>query len=1678
MPPEPLPWDRKDLFKERKHEKSEAIGSATRWRDSYHGSREFNRWGSADFRRPTGHGKLGGWHQFSEETSHGYGPSRSFSDRVLEDESFRPSVPRGDGKYNRIGRESRGSFSQRDWRGHSKENSKEFGNPSRRPSSQDASSDQRSLDDTVTYSSPQSDFVSVSDKIHSKDRNDKVGGVYGLGNGPRSDVEVSLGSTDWKPLKWSRSGSLSSRGSAYSSSTNSKNEKTDLPRRVASPLQSPSAEATACLTSSLPSEDAISRKKPRLGWGDGLAKYEKEKVEVPDGSLRKEVTVLSSSSAELTHSLGSNFAEKSPKTLPFSDCASPATPSSFACSSSSGLEDKPFSKAASVDGIICSSPGSSSQNHLQKLFSSIEKVEISSITNLGSSLVELFNSDDPSTVESCFGKSTLNKLLAYKGEISKTLETTESEIDFLENELKSLKSENGGNVSHPKSCSAVHLVESVPYFKEQDGVSCIAPRPAPLKIVSSSDATVEKMPVCIGDMGIEDVGTKADEIDSPGTVTSKFNEPSRVVKAVASNLVENDHCSEATDSIVPDKMEESFKKSGPFVDEHLTIGSGNECILAKSCTSESIYGDLTTHADSGSSLRYLIFACNKEYASKAAEVIFKELPTEMCKISTQSTKIVSCFETEKLVKEKIAMRRQILKFKESALTLRFKALQHSWKEGLLHSVKKSRSRPQKKELSLRVTHSGHQKYRSSIRSRFVQHGESQNPVVNSEIAIRYSSQLLLNPQVKLYRNTLKMPAMILDKNEKIALRFISHNGLVEDPCAVEKERNMINPWTSAEREIFWEKLSLFGKDFRKISSFLDLKTTADCIQFYYKNHKSDSFKKNKNLELGKQVKSSAVTYMLTSGKKWNPDVNATSLDILGVASEMAAQADGNIGNQQNCNRHLGMGGDIGSKVSWSASTPSNKNNLDALQTEKETVAADVLAGICGSISSEALSSCITSAIDPSEDHKERKCHKVDFATKFPSTSDVMQKTDNEPCSDDSSEDVDSSNWTDEEKSILMQAVSSYGKDFDMISRCVRSKSRDQCKVFFSKARKCLGLDLIHNSGDVGTPGSDNDSSGSGTDTDDHCVVETCGARSSDEFVSKSVNGLSTSVIINHEESVSAVTANMRNSSEFEESTAFEQLDVTGAEAVGNLVSEISKEEDVPNLDSHSACSLTNAAAFPSQPAHDHKIEGCSENTEACKRCNDPDILRPESVATVDENSAAVSESRATTELAFGGEEDGSDTNLHGQSMLQRSVQDSTGFNSNLALESLGFDPQISHPKILKVDSVANKSCIKDENSLVVRNSGPGVIGREEMLNQDMFPSTLVLQGVGDAHQKPMNRDDCADHQNRLSRHIESSEFPSSYPFNKQIVEDINRNINHTDFPAFQGLSKINCNGTYVVEDCYLQDCNSSKEPCHRAAELPLLPQNVDLGHDHQNTSCSGNASDSDVPRRKGDVKLFGQILSHAPSLQNSSSGSNDCGEEKEFHKLRKSYDMGENVPLRSYGFWNGSRMQTGLSALPDSAILQAKYPAAFSGYSATSLKTEQQPLRALANNGDRNLNELVSAFPTKDGVVDYQSYRSRDGVNMRPFPVDLFSEMHRRNGYDPLSLSSLQQQGRVVVGMNVVGRGGILMGGSCTGVSDPVAAIKMHYAKSDQYVGQPGSTFTREDGSWRGGGNGDLGSSR
>lgn len=263
---------------------------------------------------------------------------------MLEDDNCRPSISRGEGKYGRNNREARGSYNQRDWKGHSWETANGFPNIPGRV--HDVSNEQRTRDDLPSYSShSNSDFGNTWDQ-QQLNQQDKIGSSNGgLGAGQKCDRDNTLGLNDWKPLKWTRSGSLSSRGSGFSHSSSSRsvgaidsNEgKIESHTKNATPVQSPSGDATACVTSAAPSEETTSRKKPRLGWGEGLAKYEKKKVEGPDVSLNKYGGPLyAPSNGEHSHSLSSNLADKSPRVVGFSECASPATPSSVACSSSPG----------------------------------------------------------------------------------------------------------------------------------------------------------------------------------------------------------------------------------------------------------------------------------------------------------------------------------------------------------------------------------------------------------------------------------------------------------------------------------------------------------------------------------------------------------------------------------------------------------------------------------------------------------------------------------------------------------------------------------------------------------------------------------------------------------------------------------------------------------------------------------------------------------------------------------------------------------------------------------------------------------------------------------------------------------------------------------------------------------------------------------------------------------------------------------------------------------------------------------------------------------------------------------------------------------------------------------------------------------------------------------------------
>lgn len=400
-----------------------------------------------------------------------------------------------------------------------------------------------------------------------------------------------------------------------------------------------------------------------------------------------------------------------------------------------GVEEKSFGKAANVDNDtsnLCGSPGFVSQNHLEASSFNLEKLDCNSITNLGPSIVELLQSDVPNAVGSNFMRSSaMNKLLVWKGEISKTLEVTESEIDSLENELRSLNSETGGSGLCPATSSSLPLEENAKSCTQQDVVTNLIPRPAPLQIISSGNRDLDEMPICSGQPEEVCGDAKDEDVDSPGTVTSKFVEPLCLVKALSSSDMLDDGIRDSqpvqltgdSETVQLTNSEVKFLVPGSE-GERMIIDYGDGSSHAETEKDAPVSGDLYT--DGEEKLCDAILASNKESSSRAFEEFNKLLPKLDYKFDISGVgKSLSC-QNDLLIKERFAIRKRFSMFKERVITLKFKVFQHLWKEDLRAlSMKKYRAKSQKKfELSLRSMHSGHQKNRSSIRSRISSPGKT------------------------------------------------------------------------------------------------------------------------------------------------------------------------------------------------------------------------------------------------------------------------------------------------------------------------------------------------------------------------------------------------------------------------------------------------------------------------------------------------------------------------------------------------------------------------------------------------------------------------------------------------------------------------------------------------------------------------------------------------------------------------------------------------------------------------------------------------------------------------------------------------------------------------------------------------------------------------------------------
>ncbi|KAL0317448.1 UNVERIFIED_CONTAM: hypothetical protein Sangu_2159100 [Sesamum angustifolium] len=304
-----------------------------------------------------------------------------------------------------------------------------------------------------------------------------------------------------------------------------------------------------------------------------------------------------------------------------------------------------------------------------------------------------------------------------------------------------------------------------------------------------------------------------------------------------------------------------------------------------------------------------------------------------------------------------------------------------------------------------------------------------------------------------------------------------------------------------------------------------------------------------------------------------------------------------------------------------------------------------------------------------------------------------------------------------------------------------------------------------------------------------------------------------------------------------------------------------------------------------------------------------------------------------------------------------------------------------------------------------------------------------------------------------------SQIPRVHPTSMQNMKGISGNVNCKKQYSLQNVPKKDGDlqsGRHT--SFFLEKCNSSLQQ-NRVGEAPF--QSLEPSRD-QPKPQAGSSSDVDKYSRKGEAPFQALEPSRErPKPQAGSSSDVDkysrkadysnSQDRKAVHQslnLKLSSDQkvncdsahskfdcnnyvgSETIPVTSFGYWDGNRIQTGYPPLPDSALLLTK--------------------------------ELSSS----NGLADYQVLRNRD---LQPFTLDIkqpqdvvFTEMQRRNRFD--LVPGMQQQSRGMLGIDV-GRGGVLVGGQCSGVSDPVAA-KMHYAKAGQYSLQAGNVI-KEDDRWK-----------
>ncbi|KAH7416137.1 hypothetical protein KP509_14G077400 [Ceratopteris richardii] len=694
------------------------------------------------------------------------------------------------------------------------------------------------------------------------------------------------------------------------------------------------------------------KKRPRLTWGQGLAKYEKEKIAEGHSTCNK----------------GDEREAASPESLiALSDCQKNPTENAgtvFPCNNQYALVRSPDSgglkngceierSSLSQDIAACPSDGSLSKAHSENenegMTANISTVKGPSLDTalLPSSVLQ-----EAEVLLSNLSRKGLSTL--SKDVLIQLVEKVEQEAIQLEKELNKVNDDQERGIS--SSCDGDNMkmeVQKDEYlqtklYTAEDHQKHGDDYSTPPIVDTEKPLTVHNCDTCSPQI------CENPELDSTLEATEKSKSSS-------------DLCDAMPGVVLNTEISDGVQFSDGNVKPDLEISSGVKMGLVESI--------LMSNQSLAEQSKAFLAHLGSSSAATSGSVRVGDIPDQS---GIWRYDAGSCIRNRKHLQAKVLEAKASRIFLEKVMALKYQAQRKAWccrKKESLSDVEGQQS----DDIKLHSTSDS-----TVLDSKNKQDAQS----VEMQKIIFHVGQK---------REFLRMPPMHLGIKQGGVQRCEMKNGLVDDPVSAEKERKSFNPWSSEEKRVFLERFSLLGKNFRGIAAYLEHKTVADCVEYYYRNQKLKEFEEvQQRRRQEKEQRYKTEKYMLQQS------VYCPYME----ASQYSQKPE-----------------------SWEGLS------LVAAVAEAMSAPAEPASEGLGTRSYKMVASEYSEKVTKKSDSK---------VIQVPSPGRKALR----------------SEWNDAEREAFTNALVLFGKDFKRISQYVGTKSVRQCRSFFSKSRRCLGLDEL------------------------------------------------------------------------------------------------------------------------------------------------------------------------------------------------------------------------------------------------------------------------------------------------------------------------------------------------------------------------------------------------------------------------------------------------------------------------------------------------------------------------------------------------------------------------------------------------------------------------------------------